>query len=788
MLYKCNKYILILLFGIPLFISCEKKTNEKLHEYVEYVDPLIDTHASRWFYFSSASRPLGMVNLSPDTQTKGSWDSGYRYVDQHIRTISHIHAWQLSGIPVLPITGEMIGHKGYNAYQSKFSHRKEIAKPGYHRFVLDDYDIGVELTSTKRVGFHRYHYPKSKEAHVIFDIGAYLGHSSAIDAKIVKLNDFELSGFAIMDSTIRRKKPIKIYFNARLNKKIENFGGWKKINGEKQIIENAGNTIQGPESGGFITFNSMHPDTILMKVAISYVSEKQAALNLEEELAHWNFDQTVKESVDEWNKWLSRIKVEGGTYNQRVKFYTDLWRSLLGRRTFSDVNGKYIDNTGPEPIIRQVSLDKNGKPIRDTYNSDSFWGAEWSISLLWSLAYPQVMNDFVETLIDYYKNGGLIARGPSGGNFTYVMVGDQAIPLIAAAYNKGIRNFDVDAAWEGSLKNAYDGGIRSHAGYEAGPNPTGGGMNYYEKQGWIPVHPEGSGFHREGAALTLYYSYQDWALSQFAKSLGKNEEHEEFTKRSNNWENLWDPSVKWIRPKNNDGTWLDDFSPITAGTFNAPGFVEGNSAIFSHYVPHNIEGLIGKFGTRKAYINRLNNQFEKAQANRFISSEKNHAESWIDYGNQPSTHMAHLFSHAGAPWLTQYWVRQVKELTFGDVTPFGGYNGDEDQGLMGSLGVLMAIGLFDIQGGASIEPKWEITTPLFERITIQLDPEFYDGDKFIIEVEGDPLHDIYIQSANLNGQKIKDKFWVTHEDIVNGGILKIEVGSKPNKNWGVEFK
>ncbi|MCP5116141.1 MAG: glycoside hydrolase family 92 protein, partial [bacterium] len=349
------------------------------------------------------------------------------------------------------------------------------------------------------------------------------------------------------------------------------------------------------------------------------------------------------------------------------------------RRTFSDVDGSYIDNTGEEPRVRRVPFDETGRPVRDTYNSDAFWGAQWTLSILWSLAYPQVMNDMVATLVDYYGNGGMIARGPSGGNYTFVMIGDQATPVIAAAYNKGIRNFDVDAAWAGCRKNAFPGGIRDRAGYEAGPNPRGGGMSDYVERGYVPLGVGGRGGHREGAAQTLEYAYQDWALAQFARALGRDEEYDFFDKRSATWQKLFDSSVGWIRPRNKDGSWYEDFEPVCKG-FNCRGFVESNAAIYTYFVPHDIPGLIRALGGPEQFIEKLSGQFERAAPTRFITPHGQHAENWVDYENQPSCHMAHLFSHAGAPWLTQYWVRRVKQETFGDVSPYGGYNGDEDQG------------------------------------------------------------------------------------------------------------
>ena len=378
----------------------------------------------------------------------------------------------------------------------------------------------------------------------------------------------------------------------------------------------------------------------------------------------------------------------------------------------------------------------------------------------------------------------MIARGPSGGNYTYVMVGDQAIPMIAAAYNKGIRNFDVVAGLEGSLKNAEPGGIRDHAGYEDIANSY---MKYYIDLGYVPegVFPVGN--HRESAALTLYFAYEDWCLSQLAKSMGREDIYRKYYKRSFNYRTIFDKSVGWMRPKMLNGEWYSPFSPVLEG-FNAKGFVEGNSAIFTYYVPHNIPDLIQLLGGKEAFVKKLSAQFEKAAPTRWVTDHGKHAENWIDYENQPSLHMAHLFSHAGAPWLTQYWVRKIKTEVFGDTTPYGGYNGDEDQGQFGALGVLMAIGLFDVQGGASADPVYEITTPLFRKVSIKLDSRYYSGKKFEVISRNFSPDNIYIQSAKLNGKDLNDDFRFSHWDLAKGGKLELVLGPRPNKSWGVKSK
>ncbi len=745
-------------------------------EPIDYVRPQIDSHKSRWFYFASASRPFGMVSLSPDTQVRGSWNSGYLYGDKEIKCFSHVHCWQMAGVPVLPTTGEILGHKGMDAYKSPFSHEKETVIPGYHKVVLDKYGITAELTATSRVGMHRYSYPKGRTANVLIDAGAFLAHGPTTKAAFRKKSPTELTGYSILAPTMRRQKSVTVYYAISFDRPFQTCGGWEPVDKVKTLVSKK--SLEGSDIGGYVSFGDLDGKPLLMKVAISYVSEEQAALNMKNELDHWDFDRVVSEARNEWNRELGKISVEGGTEQEKIKFYTDLWHSLLGRHTFSDVNGKYVDNTGNFPQIRQVPLEK-GRSIRSTYNSDGFWGTEFNLNILWSIAYPKVLSDFVSTLVDYYHNGGLIARGPSGGNYTYVMVGDQAIPMIAAAYNKGIRDFDVQGAYEGCLKNSEPGGIRDHAGYELKTNCY---MQNYVDKGFVPEGLPGKGSHREGCAMTLYFAYQDWCMAQFAKGMNKDEDYKKYLKRSFNYRNVFDTETGWMRPKNQDGSWIKNFAPVGKG-FNMPGFVESNSAIFTYYVPHNLPDLISLLGGNKVFATKLNKQFEDAAPHQFITPHGAHAGNWVDYENQPSLHMAHLFSHAGAPWLTQYWVRRIKKEVFGNITPYGGYNGDEDQGQMGALGVLMAIGLFDVQGGASTQPYYEITSPIFDKIVISLDNRYYPGKKFVIETKNNSSENVYIQAATLNG-KPWNSFRLPHSELVKGGHLILELGNTPNKKWG----
>ncbi len=760
---------------------------------VDYVDPLIDTVKSRWFYFSSASRPFGMVNLSPDTDVEGSWNSGYLYDSKYIRCFSHIHAWQLSGIPVMPGVGEVKAHLGFDANKAPFAHDDEVVRPGYHKVLLNDRDIQVELTSTTRVGFHRYRFPASDKSHVAFSLDQFLAHGEMIASAVRQISDNEVEGYVVMAGTGRRKKHCTVYFVAQLNKPFDRIMAW-----ENQTIVPL-SKVKRHKPGFFVEFPTQQDEIVMMKMGLSYVSEAQARKNLDAELAHWDFDRVVHESHSEWNDWLRRITVEGGTEKQRIKFYTDLWHTLLGRRIMSDVDGQYMDRTGRKPIVRRVALDKDGKPRYPHYNSDAWWGTHWSLNILWSLAYPEVLDGLCNTMLDMYDNGGLIPRGPSGGNYTFVMIGDTAAPVIASAYAKGIRNWDAEKAYEGLRKNAFPGGIRDHAGYEVGGRKpaAGGGMSHYVERGYVPLHKDGDGGHREGTAQTLEYAYQDWCLAQFAKALGKESDYTLFMERSQNYRHMFDPDAGkvvnpelgfnpnsgWMRPREKDGSWFAEFSPVGEG-FNCRGFVESNSAIYTWFVPHDIPGLVELMGGYDAAVEKLNRQFELASEKRFIAEHAVHSINWVDYENQPSTGMGHVFNHLGAPWLTQYWIRRVKEEAFGDVTPYGGYNGDEDQGQMGALGVLMAIGLFELDGGASIRPHYDLTSPVFDKITIQLDKRYYLGETIQIICHDNSAENLYIQSAKCNG-KDWHGFQIPHDKFMKGGILELELGPKANKSWGV---
>jgi predicted alpha-1,2-mannosidase len=746
---------------------------------VDMVYPFLDAANSRWFFFSSACRPFGLVNLSPDMSIDGAWNSGYRYDEDTIKFFSHVHAWQLSGIPVMPTTGDFKGHLGPDAYGSLYSHEEETVIPGYHQVKLKDYGINAELTSTTRVGFHRYTFDKNNQNSILLDLGTVLGPSPTKAGHVEKLSERELNGYALMTRTSRRPKDTYVYFHIELQEPFTAMNAWQdgELLGETSEFE-------GENGGVYLTLGERE-NPVLMKVGISYVSAEQAKLNIEAELNHWDFDKVCADSKEEWNSQLSRIIVEGNDQQQRRRFYTDLWKALQGRRTISDANGKYCDMTGDAPRIGQIPLNENGKPKFNHFNSDSFWGAQWTITTLWELVYPEIAEQFINSMLLMYDDGGLIPRGPSGGNYTHVMTGASSTPFIVGAYMKGIRNYEVEKVYEGMKKNHLPGGSMGRAGYEH-YTEKGGGLEFYIERGYIPFPMDTKkwGGHQDGAGQTLEYSYQDWCLAQMAKALGKDEDYKTFMARSNNWKNLLDPETKWMRPKELDGSWRTPYDPYEY----EGGFVESNAAQSTWYVPHDLPGLADMMGGSDAAADKLNESFETAAKLEYTSG-KSHAKELdpnnkripINYGNQPSIETAFVFNHLGKPALTQKWSREIVDKVFGDLSPKFGFSGDEDQGLMGSLSALMKMGLFEMKSGAELTPKMDIGSPIFDKITIQLNKDYYKGDKIEIVTKNNSKTNMYVQKISWNNSELNN-MEIEHNLLTSGGVLELEMGDKPKSD------
>jgi predicted alpha-1,2-mannosidase len=395
------------------------------------------------------------------------------------------------------------------------------------------------------------------------------------------------------------------------------------------------------------------------------------------------------------------------------------------------------------------------------------------------LVYPDIMEDFTHSLMQYYKDGGLVPRGPSGGNYTYVMTGASSTPFIVSAIQKGIIKQDLESIYGALKKNHMPGGIMEKAGYEH-KTALGGGFKYYLNDGYVPYPiPEGKfGGHQDGASLTMEYAYQDWTLAQLAKKLGHKEDYELFLQRSYNYKNVFDKSLGWMRPKDVAGTWQEDFDPYV----HQHGFIESNGAQSTWFVPHDINGLADLMGGRPKAVEKLNAQFEAAEKLGFTAgsshSQELHPEYRripINYGNQPSIQTAFVFNLLDRPDLTQYWSRKIVDKVFGGLSPSTGYNGDEDQGLMGSLAVLMKIGLFQMNGGTENDPVYELGSPVFDKIEISLHPDYYTGKKFTIKANRKGMDQWAVKEARLNNKAIND-YTLRHSQLVKGGELELDMG------------
>jgi len=749
-------------------------------EPVSWVNPYIETNRGRYFFFATGSQPFGMISAAPLTRNKNQYGGGYNYNSTEILGFPQIHCWMMSGITLIPTTGSIDPNKGEQEWKSTFSHDGEIVQPGYHRLYLDNYNTWVEQTAGDRVSFYRLTYTKDAIANVLVNLGGYVGEATMNDARIEKISNTRIEGS--VNTTGRLwggPENVRVYFVVDFEKPFEHLNGYdgkQQLNDIKTLSGNTEKTAKNPEfrmtyydappTGVSAQYHVKAGDNVQLKIAVSYTSIANARQNLQSESQHWNFDQLREKSQGEWNEMLGRITVKGGTDNQKIKLYTDLWHVLLGRHKLDDVSGDYPDNTdgvkkGSSTVdikfkVRTLPKDKNGKSKFHMYNSDAFWLTQWNLNILWGLAWPEVLDDFSASLIQYAENGKLLPRGPCGGGYSYIMTGCPATNLITSAYQKGILT-------KKPAKIAYQMMKQNHA-----PGGMMGGkeeMEFYIKNGYYPGN----------AGISLEISFQDWALAQMAKKLGKKGDAEYFTKRSQGWTALFDPEQKLVFPKKGDGTW------VTKDPLDGNGWIEANAWQATWSVSHGIDQLAKLMGGKDTLCSKLNYAFEKSKDQDFVFG---YSSGYVSYANQPGCSNAHVFNYAGRPDLTQYWVRRVNEQAYGDVTPDKGYGGhDEDQGQMSGVSALTAIGLFSLTGNCAINPTYDITSPVFDEVTIKLNKNYYKGKEFVIKTNQNSKENCYIQKATLNG-KDYNQFSFSHADFSKGGVLELWLGPQANLSWG----
>jgi predicted alpha-1,2-mannosidase len=754
---------------------------------VQYVDPQIGSVHGRWFFYTPAAVPFGMAKLAPHTNgygSAGSWGPcGYDDRHNSIEGFGHFHEFQVGGVVFMPTVGKIQTVPGTlenpdGGYRSRFDKETEHSEAGYYSVFLKDYGIKAEITATERVGFHRYTFPETKEANLIIDIGHRQGESGAATSAFAKLvNGNEVEGFVETYPEYAKfcdpDKTVKMYFVARFSKQPKSTGAFVDSVQTFDVAE-----TRGTENGLFLNFEMGNDELLEIVTGLSYVSTDNARLNLETEATGKTFDQVHQLATQAWNEKLGRIKVEDTDSINKVKFYTGLYHALLGRGISSDVNGQFrlVDDG-----VGQIPLNENGQPTHRHFNTDGIWGGFWNLSQLWALAYPDYFKEYVQSNIDYYKNRGWLHDGEAAGIYTNgVQTNFQGL-LIASAYNCGIRDFEVDKGYEAALKNEVD-----YRGRNLGSGKY--DLHYFVKNGYVPykdtVLANGWVFNF-GASHTLEYVFSSYAVAQMAKQLGKTEDYEKLMKQAAYYKNLFDTETKYIRPKKEDGTFIANFDPMKAWD----GFQEGNAFQYTWYVPHDVAGLIELMG-KDEFNRRLETMFENAQKSQFGGGTGEiHSFSGIDkmynHGNQPCLHDSWLFNYSGQPWLTQKWTRAICDEFYGN-EPLRGYGvgQDEDQGQLGSWFVMAALGLFDVQGLTNENPTMQFGSPLFQKVTIQLDPNYYQGKELIIETKNNSKQNVYIQSVQQNSGQL-DNSWIDFKKLTQGGKLIFEMGSQPNTNFGI---
>ena len=748
------------LTAILLFFMVYKGFADK--DPVDYVDPMIGTHDSRPMQFPGAAMPFGMVKLSPDNQKSG-WKAGHEYTIKNIAGFNFLHDYHMTGFYVLPVCGKIQTQPGTEdnpdlGYRSRISNDKEQANPGYYSVILDDYQIKAELSATTRTGIQRYTFPESKEAAILFDMQIpYEDPGEVLDVKIDKVSNHEIEGYVkimdsqIMGNTIWLQNDYYLYFVTRFDKPFESLGGW--IGNE--VLENV-EAIRGKgDVGCFLRYSTRKDEPINVHTAISTVSLEQARLNLDTETKDFGFDfEKYKQNARKvWNDLLGKIRIEGGSKTNKIKFYTNMYRTYCSRTIWSDVNGKWMD------MNEEVAQTSDEDPV---YGCDAFWGMKWNLNGMWSLINPSLMNSWVKSLLEIYKRGGWLPKGPTSGEYSAIMTSSPAVSLITAAYQQGIRDYDIELAYEAVSRIMKEQGRVHKSGGYVGNR----WLEPYRNYGYVP--------HEAGpASATMEMAFQDWCVAQMAKDLGKEEDYKYFHDRSLNYRNHLDKKVKYARAKSTAGNWIEPFSQ-----FSGNGFIEGNAWQYTFHVPHDVQGVINFMG-KDEFLDRLRWGFEKSRETKFNATGDQYAKFPINHGNQPNMQAAYLFNYAGTPWHTQRWSREILDIYYG-ASPIHGWPGDEDQGQMGAWYVMSALGLFQMQGGCGIQPIYDLSSPLFEKATIALE----NGKELIIAAKNNNERNIYIQSAKLNG-KILDKTWIYCSEIQHGGKLEFVMGAEPNKTWGI---
>ncbi|MFA5649582.1 MAG: GH92 family glycosyl hydrolase [Proteiniphilum sp.] len=787
-----NKYYpLILLLLVCAHSSCTEN-NKSEDDYASHVNPFIGASTSvdaAGVYhglgktFPGAATPFGMVQCSPNTITGGDNGSGYSY--EHT-TIEGFAMTQLSGIGwygdlgnflIMPATGELKTVAGTernpdNGYRSRYSKENEVASAGYYSVLLDDYDIKVEATAATHSGIYRFTFPENQQSRIQIDLARRVGGTST--RQFIKVVDNhtiegwmecppEGGGWGNGDG----KADYTVYFYAQFSKPLEAYGFWsaeipddmarkREVVTSEAYQELAANAkvvsgmteIEGKHLGFFTDFASYEGEEIILKAGISFVDVEGARQNLEEEIPDWDFDRVHQEAYDAWNNVLQKIKVKGGDDDEKKIFYTALYHTMIDPRIFEDVNGNYIGGDG---VVRQ----SDNFTKRTVFSGWDVFRAQFPLH---TLITPTLVNDMIQSLVTLAEESGkgYFERWELLNAYSACMIGNPAISVLADAFLKGIDDYAIEKAYQIALNTSERSGN--------------------EKLGFS-VRSDASDSGSAGYAIgdfsisnTLELSYTEWCMSGLARELGRHEDYEKYLALSKSYKNVFDSEVGWFRAKNEDGTWQE--WPERGRLQDGYGTVESNPYQQGWFVPHDVDGMVELMGGNEKVLADLIEFFEKVPEDMMWNDYYNHA-------NEPVHHVPFLFNRLGAPWLTQKWAREICRRAYKNSVD--GLVGNEDVGQMSAWYVLAAIGLYQVCPG---DLRYEIGSPVFEEITIQLDKEYASGNSFTIKATNNSERNVYIQSAKLNGEPL-DRCYLNYDEIISGGMLEVDMGPEPNMNWGI---
>ena len=724
------------------------------------VDPRIGTGGAGHTY-PGATVPFGMIQLSPDTAMTDfhhayAWAAGYQYDDPTIMGFSHTHFSgaghsDLGDVLVMPIAGDIRLEPGDAAvpksgYRSRFRHATEVETPGYYAVTLDDYKIRAELSASRRVGWHRYTFPKGKPAHLLLDLrpSIYDYPGKVLWARLHVAADGTVSGCRTTRGwapgrtlcfAMRFSKPMteRTLYNRETKVAYRGFGG----PGNHPVDHEAQN---GRKLEGVFDFGHLQ-EPLLVKTSISPVSEENAVANLDSEGQGWDFDAQQNTALGAWNKALSVIDMQG-TPEQRTQFYTALYHVMLAPTLSMDANG---DFTGPD-------YQRHRADGFEFYSTWSMWDVYRAQQPLLAILRPDMSSHFIHSLIASQQTSpfGLLPVWAYQGLETWCMIGYHAVPVIADAYLAGVRGFDADAALKGMIRSATYGPY--------------GDLTDYMKIGYVPIDKE-----PEGASKTLEYAYDDWALARMARAMGKTDVAHTFEKRSDNWRKVWDPETRFMRARTSSGAFHTPFTPAAAAY--GSDYTEGNAWQYSWYVPQNIPGLIKVLGGREKFTARIDELFDtKVDPAIFKNVEDiSGLIGWYAHGNEPDHHVAYLYDYAGAPWKTQQRLTQIMQTQYA-LRP-DGLTGNDDLGQMSAWYLFTAMGFYPV---APASQEYAIGRPFVSRAVMHL------GNGHDFTVTADNLDDAhpYVGKMTLNGQPLSTPF-LHQQDVLAGGELHFVMQAQP---------